>query len=94
LKTQKWVLKPKGISKQAKKVSVQGSGRRAGGCQSGGVDVETSEKDTKAAVIVRPVRYQQHRVRAESGIGMVPWAAGRAEEQTMNDVQPEKSQAK
>jgi hypothetical protein len=55
-KAWRWVLKPKEISKQAVEVSSKGGGRRAGGCCSCGVDVETSEKDAKVAAIVRPVR--------------------------------------
>jgi hypothetical protein len=33
-KTQTWIIKPKGSSKQAEKVSVRGGGRHAGGCRS------------------------------------------------------------
>jgi hypothetical protein len=33
-KTRRWILKPKGISKQAERVSVKGGGRHAGGCWS------------------------------------------------------------
>jgi hypothetical protein len=32
LETRRWILKPKGISMQAEKVSVKGGGMRAGGC--------------------------------------------------------------
>jgi hypothetical protein len=42
-KTRRWILKPKGISKQAEKVSVKGGGRHARGCQSLGGD---DEEDT------------------------------------------------
>jgi hypothetical protein len=63
LKTQEWILKPniedplgpKWVSKQTEKIIVKGGGRRAGGCPSGGEDVEISENDAKAAAIVSPV---------------------------------------
>jgi glutamate-1-semialdehyde aminotransferase len=48
------------------------------------------KKDVKAAVITMPVRGQQHQSRKALGNGMVPWAAGTAEEQTMDNVQPGK----
>jgi hypothetical protein len=40
--------------------------------------------------ITGPVRGQRQHFRTESGNGMAPGAAGRVQEETMDDVQPER----
>jgi hypothetical protein len=45
-------------------------------------------KEIKTSVLTTPVRGQQHHFRTELGNRKAPWDAGRAEEQTMDDIQP------
>jgi hypothetical protein len=54
------------------------------------VDPIVSKKEVKAAVIMRPVRGQQQHFSTTVGSRMAPWAADRAKEQTVGDVQPGK----
>jgi hypothetical protein len=51
------------------------------------VDPYVSKMDVKAAMFARPVRGQQQNLRKVLGNRVAPWAAGRAEEQTMDGVQ-------
>jgi hypothetical protein len=55
-----------------------------------GGPMNRQDKDVEAAVKRRPVRDQQHLFRTKLENRMVPWAAGWAQEETVNEVQPVK----